>query len=313
MALTAVIAVGGNALIKDGRHTSFQDQYEAIVATSTHIVELISRGWKVVLVHGNGPQVGFSLQRSELARAVVEPVPMDAAVADTQGTMGYSFQQAIGNLLRQRQMECGVATLLTQVEVDAQDAAFQNPTKPVGSFLDEATAQQRREQDGWQVMEDAGRGWRRVVASPKPLQIVELALIEKLVHSGACVVCAGGGGVPVVRTPEGYRGVAAVIDKDLTSSLLARQLRADLLLISTGVEKVCLHFGTPQQLELSRLTASQARQHLLEGHFKVGSMKPKIDAGLAFVESSGGRIVITDAPNISRAVAGETGTEILPD
>jgi carbamate kinase len=309
----AVIAVGGNALIQDSRHASFEDQRQRMEAASVQVVDLIAAGWSVVLVHGNGPQVGFSMQRSELARSNVDPVPMDAAVAETQGTMGYAFQQCIGNLLRQRNLSTGTVSLITQVEVDVDDPAFQHPTKPVGAFMDEATAQHRREQDAWQVMEDAGRGWRRVVASPRPVEIVEWDLLEKLVRAGACVVCAGGGGVPVVRTALGYRGVAAVIDKDLTSSLLAQRLRADLLLISTGVEKVCLHFGTPQQQELSRLTASQARQHLLEGHFKVGSMKPKIDAGLAFVESTGGRIVITDAPNIARAVAGETGTEILPD
>lgn len=309
----AVIAVGGNALIKDARHTSFEEQYEAVLSTSTQIVDLIAEGWTVVVVHGNGPQVGFSMQRSELARPSVDPLPMDACVADTQGTIGYCFQQAIGNLLRQRGLSRPApVTLLTQVEVDPDDPAFHNPTKPVGSFMDEGTARQRSDQDGWQVMEDAGRGWRRVVASPRPKEILEFAWIEVLVRSGACLICAGGGGVPVVRENQTYRGVAAVIDKDLTSSLLARQLRAELLLISTGVEKVCLHFGTPQQEELSRLTAAQARVHLAEGHFKVGSMKPKIDAGLAFVESTGGRIVITNAPNIARAVRGETGTEIVP-
>lgn len=308
----AVIAVGGNALIKDARHTSFEEQYQAVLVTSLQVVDLIAQGWTVLVVHGNGPQVGFSMQRSELARPSVEPVPMDASVADTQGTIGYCFQQAIGNLLRDRGLYCPTATLLTQVEVDGNDPAFSNPTKPVGSFMDEATARQRSDQDGWQVMEDAGRGWRRVVASPRPHEILEFELIETLARSGACVICGGGGGVPVVRQGNHYRGVAAVIDKDLTSSLLARKLKADLLLISTGVEKVCLHFGTPQQVELSRLTAAEARQHLAEGHFKVGSMKPKIDAGLAFVESTGGRIVITNATSIAAAVRGETGTEIVP-
>ena len=313
MSQVAVVAVGGYALLKGGRRTSFEDQYETIRAVSAELVQLISQGWKVALVHGNGPQVGYALQRFELSRPMLTPPPMFAAVADTQGSMGYCFQRAIGDLLRERNMPDRVVTLLTQVEVEADDPAFRHPTRPVGAFMDEATARHRREQDGWQVMEDAGRGWRRVVPSPRPQEILEMAVIEQLLLSGVCVICGGGGGIPVVKSSGGYLGAAAVIDKDLTASLLGRCLKADLLLIATDVEKLSLHFGTPQQQELTRLTASEARRHLAEGHFKVGSMKPKIDAGLGFVEQTGGRIVITDLAHLARAAAGETGTEIGPD
>jgi len=314
MAKIAVIAVGGNALVLDNRHTSFEDQRAAMEGAAQQIVQLLTEGWSLAVVHGNGPQVGFAMQRSELARPSVEPIPMDAAVAETQGTLGYALQQVIGNAVNRANLNTQVVTLLTQVVVEQDDPAFRNPTKPVGGFLDEATARQRADQDGWQVMEDAGRGWRRVVASPRPLQIIELPVIQQLLRSGqVCVICGGGGGIPVVQTSEGLRGVAAVIDKDLTSSLLARSIGAELLLICTGVTRVSLNFGTPQQEELAQLGASQARKHLLEGHFKAGSMKPKIDAGLSFLEATGGRIVITDVSHIAAGVSGQAGTQILPD
>lgn len=313
MSRVAVIAVGGNSLILDNRRSSFEDQLEAVGVTASHVVELIAHGWTVVLTHGNGPQVGFSLQRSELTRAQVHPIPMDCAVADTQGTIGYQFQQTLGNLFRARHITRPVVTLITQVEVDRDDPAFSAPSKPIGSFMDETTANQRRENDGWNVMEDAGRGWRRVVPSPRPQRIVELDVIKQLTHAGVSVIAVGGGGVPVVRDGETLTGVAAVIDKDLASSLLARDLKADLFLISTAVPRVCLHFGTPQQQELSRLTVGEAKQHLAEGHFKAGSMKPKVEAAVAYVEATGGRAVITDPAHTPAAVAGEAGTEIVPD
>lgn len=313
MSQVAVIAVGGNSLITSNRHNGFPDQYDAVKATSAHIVDLIARGWTVVLTHGNGPQVGFALQRSELARHQVHPIPMDCAVAGTQGTIGYHFQQVMQNQLRQRGIERQTVTLVTQVEVSPDDPAFQNPTKPIGSFMDEATARQRAEQDGWNVVEDSGRGWRRVVASPKPRNILELEVILNLVRAGVCVIAVGGGGVPVVSRADGYEGVPAVIDKDLASSLLARSLKANLFLVSTAVKSVCLNFGTPQQQELGRISLSQARAYLAEGHFKAGSMKPKIEAAIGYVEATGGRAVITSPENIPAAVAGDGGTEIVPD
>jgi carbamate kinase len=310
MSKLAVIAVGGNALIQDNQHTSFEDQYRAVEATVAHVVELVRQDWTVVVTHGNGPQVGFALERSELARHRVSPIPMDAAVAETQGTIGYHFQQVLQNEFARHGLARQAVTLLTQVEVDPNDPAFAHPTKPIGGFLEESVARERERQDGWAVVEDSGRGWRRVVPSPQPRAILELAAIRTLVGQGFCVVAVGGGGVPVVKAPQGYRGVAAVIDKDLASSLLARELRADLFLISTGVENVCVHFGTPQQQALTRMTLAEARRYLAEGHFKPGSMKPKVEAAIAFVES-GGEAVITNPENLSRGVLGEAGTRLV--
>lgn len=310
MSRIAVVAVGGNSLILDNRRNSFEDQYSAVLDTGRHIVELVADGWTVVVTHGNGPQVGFSLQRSELARRSVSPVPMDAAVADTQGTIGYQFQQVLGNLFRQRGIAKEVVSVVTQVEVSEQDPAFQNPTKPIGAFMDEATARQRGDQDGWSVMEDAGRGWRRVVPSPRPQAILEAPVIATLVAAGVCVICCGGGGIPVLRDGDSYSGVAAVVDKDFASGLLAIEMKADLFLISTGVSQVSLHYGTPDQQDLSKITLAEARQYLAVGHFKSGSMKPKIEAAIAFVESTGGRAVITSPDRIADAVSGSAGTEI---
>lgn len=311
MSKVAVIAVGGNALIVDNNKVTIEDQYQAVLSTSKHLVDFIQQGWTVVLTHGNGPQVGYILQRAEAARGKVHPVPMDVAVADTQGAIGYHFQQAMQNEFARRNMSNAAVTVITQMEVDAHDPAFANPTKPIGSFLDEATARERQAKEGWQIMEDAGRGWRRVVPSPRPQKILEFQAIVSLVQQGFSVVASGGGGIPVIQTPEGYKGVAAVIDKDLASSLLAEKLKADLLLISTGVEQVCLNFGNPDQQQLAQMTVSQAKQYLSEGHFKPGSMKPKVEAAVAFVERTQGRALITDPPNMARALAGETGTEIV--
>ena len=312
MSKVAVVAVGGNALIVDSQHQSIEDQYQAVISTTRHLVDLIQEGWTVVLTHGNGPQVGFILQRSELARQSVHSVPMDVAVADTQGAIGYHFQQALFNEFAARKIERQAVTLVTQVVVDENDAAFQSPSKPIGAFMDEATARAREKDDDWKVIEDSGRGWRRVVASPKPRQILELDAINSLVKSGFMVVAVGGGGIPVVKTEAGYLGVAAVIDKDLASSLLAQQLKSDLFLVSTAVEAVCIHFGTPKQEELRDLHLADARRYLAEGHFKAGSMKPKVEAAIAYVEATGGLAVITNPENMAKAVAGKAGTRILP-
>lgn len=308
----AVVAVGGNSLIKNKNHQTVPDQWVAARETGKHIARMIAGGWEVVLTHGNGPQVGFILRRSELAAHELHEVPLDSCVADTQGAIGYMFQQVLMNEFRRMGMEKPAATVVTQVLVDRDDPAFQNPTKPIGSFMDEETAR-RRQEEGWHVIEDAGRGWRRVVPSPMPREILELPVIQRMVEQGIIVIGVGGGGIPVVRNEAGdLEGVAAVIDKDHASSLLARSIGADLFLISTEVEKVALNFGTPDQVWLDRMTLAEAKAYMAEGHFKTGSMLPKIQAIVRYLEEGGTEAIITNPENIERALAGETGTRIVP-
>jgi len=308
-----VLAIGGNSLIADPAHQSVEDQYATCAETCGHIAGLLHDGHQVIVTHGNGPQVGFILRRSELAAHELHRVPLDSCGADTQGAIGYHIQRAMHNCTMGWEHTPRVVTLVTQVLVDREDPAFKNPSKPIGTFMDEALARQREEREKWHVVEDAGRGWRRVVASPRPMEILELAAIQSLVQAGFVVVCVGGGGIPVVRTAEGRLvGADAVIDKDLASSLLARQVKADVLLISTAVEKAFLDFGKPTQKTIDTMTAEQARTYLAQGHFKPGSMKPKIEAMLEFVEAGGGEAILTDPKNLGRAVAGETGTRLVP-
>jgi carbamate kinase len=315
MGRTAIVAIGGNSLIKDRMHQTVRDQYIAAGETCWHIAGMIRDGWEVAITHGNGPQVGFILRRSELAASELHEVPLDAAGADTQGALGYALQQNLYNDFARLGMQKQAVTVVTQTEVAADDPAFQSPSKPIGSYMDEATASRRRDEDGWDVMEDAGRGWRRVVASPAPIRIVEEHAIRTLIADGFVTICVGGGGIPVVADAEGnLSGVAAVIDKDFASSLLARRLKAELLIISTAVEKVALGWDTPDQRWVDSLTASEARGYLDEGtHFAKGSMEPKISAAVLFVEDTGGTAIITDPDNVERAVKGETGTRIVPD
>ncbi len=309
---TAVVAVGGNALITDKSRTAVEYQWEAVRETSKHIVSMIQQGWNVVVTHGNGPQVGFILRRNELAAHEVHPTPLDMIGADTQGSIGYMLQQSIGNALRELGMEKDVATIVTQVVVDKDDPAFQNPVKGIGGFMDEAKAREF-EAEGWVVAEDAGRGWRRMIASPKPLDIIEQKPIKTLVDHGVIVIAVGGGGIPVIRDERGnLTGARAVIDKDRASALLASRISADLLLISTAVEKVALNFNQPDQKWLDRMTLAEAKQYMAEGHFKPGSMLPKIEAVISFLEQGGPAALITDPPNIVRALNGETGTWITP-
>jgi carbamate kinase len=310
----AVVAIGGNSLIKDARHESVADQYLAAHATCGHILTMIKEGWNVVVTHGNGPQVGFILRRSELAAHELHEVPLDVCGADSQGAIGYALQQNLHNAFRQAGLHRDVATVISQVEVAADDPAFTHPSKPIGSFMDEGQARRRREQ-GWDLIEDSHRGWRRVVASPVPLRIVELPVIRRLVDAGVVVITAGGGGIPVVRDRDGtLAGVAAVIDKDLASALLANALGAGLLLISTAVERVALSFGTPQQRWVDRLTLSEAKRYLAEGsHFAKGSMAPKIQAVVNYLENGGTEGLITSPESIEDALAGKTGTRITRD
>ena len=309
----AVVAVGGNALIKDKNHQSVQDQYQCAKDTMSHIVDMIEKGWDVVVSHGNGPQVGFILLRSEIARNQLHEIPLDYCGADTQGAIGYMFQNALHNEFKRRGIDKHAATIVTQTIVDRNDPAFQNPSKPIGSFLDEAEAKKREEIEGWSVVEDAGRGWRRVVPSPIPTRIVEAHSIENLVKAGVTVVSVGGGGIPVVEDDQGkVSGVEAVIDKDFSSAILANMINADLFVISTAVEKVALNFNTPEERYLDEMTVAEAKQYIEEGHFAPGSMLPKVQAIIKYLENGGKKALITDPENIGKALDGKTGTWILP-
>ncbi len=313
----AVVAIGGNSLIKDEKHKTVDDQYQAAKETTFHIADMIEAGWDVAIGHGNGPQVGFILRRSEIAAKVegMHEVPLDVCGADSQGAIGYALQQTLQNELYRRGIKKNVATVVTQVLVDKNDKAFQNPTKPIGSFMEEADAKRREKEMDWNVVEDAGRGWRRVVASPLPKEVVELESVKTLLDSGVVVITVGGGGIPVIDKGEGeYVGTAAVIDKVYASCLLAREINADLFVISTAVEKVALNFGKPEQKWLDEMTLAEARQYLAEGtHFAKGSMAPKIQAIIWFLDANpNGKALITNPDNIGRALKGETGTWIVP-
>jgi len=311
----AVIAIGGNSLIKDEKHKTVEDQYLAAKETTYHIADMIEQGWDVAIGHGNGPQVGFILRRSEIAAKAegMHEVPLDVCGADSQGAIGYALQQNLQNELYQRGIKKKVVTVITQVLVDQNDPAFQKPSKPIGGFMDADEAKRRTEEQGWSVVEDAGRGWRRVVPSPLPGEIVELETVETLLERGIITITVGGGGIPVIDPGDGnYRGVAAVIDKDYASSLLARKIKADLFVISTAVEKVALNFGKPDQKWLDKITLAEAKAYLAEGtHFAKGSMAPKIQAIIWYLENGGTQALITNPENIGRALKGETGTWIV--
>lgn len=312
----AVIAIGGNSLIKDKQHLSVEDQYQAARETCVHIADMIEAGYEVVIGHGNGPQVGFILRRSEIAAKAegMHEVPLDVCGADTQGAIGYALQQNLQNELKRRGINKPVATVVTQVLVDHQDPAFKNPSKPIGSFMDEPEAKRRQKDMGWNVVEDAGRGWRRVVPSPLPKEIVEIEAIKALIDAGVIVISTGGGGIPVIRNAQGnLEGVAAVIDKDFGSSLLANDVGAELFVISTAVEKAALNFGKPEQKWLDQMTVAEAKKYLDEGtHFAKGSMAPKVQAIIRFLEGGGQQAIITNPENIGRALKSETGTRVLP-
>jgi carbamate kinase len=309
----AVVAVGGNSLIRDKDHQTIPDQYAAAAESMGHIAGMIQAGWDVVITHGNGPQVGFILRRSELSRHELHEVPLDYCGADSQGAIGYMFQQALYNEFRVRGIQKQAATVVTQVLVSAQDPAFKHPTKPIGSFMDQSTASERAAGEGWSVVEDAGRGWRRVVASPLPVKIVQREIIEAMIAAGFVVIAVGGGGIPVVEDLAGHlAGVEAVIDKDFASALLASTIAADLFLISTAVPQIALNYGKPDQLWLGKLSLAEARQYLQQGHFAKGSMGPKVQAIINYLEAGGKQALVTNPENIGRALAGETGTWVLP-
>jgi carbamate kinase len=308
----AAVAIGGNSLITDPKQPDVPHQWDAVRETCRRIADMIAEGWNIVITHGNGPQVGFILRRAEIASPQVHSVPLDLIVADTQGSIGYMLQQALDNSLRRIGINRTIVTVVTQVRVDKDDPAFQNPDKPIGGFMTEEEAR-RFEKEGWSVVEDAGRGWRRVVASPKPIEIIERRAIRDLVEAGYVVIAVGGGGIPVVRNERGsLRGVYAVIDKDRASSMIAQTLGADMFVISTGVERVALNFNKPDQRFLDQVTLAEAQQYMADGHFARGSMLPKIEAAIDFISRGGPQALITDPPNLVRGLRGETGTRIVP-
>jgi carbamate kinase len=312
MSKRVVVAIGGNSLITDSEHQTVEDQYLAAAETDHHIAGLVAEGWEVVITHGNGPQIGFILRRSDLAAHELHEVPLDVCGADTQGAIGYLLQQNLFNDFERMEIDKGVVTVVTQVEVDPDDPAFSKPSKPIGSFLTSEEARRRHDDEGWDIVEDANRGWRRVVASPMPRRIIEIDAIRTLIDAGFVVIAVGGGGLPVIAGPGGaLQGVPAVIDKDRASAMLAGEIDADLLLISTSVDKVALNFGKPDQEWVSGMTLEEAKGYLAEGtHFLEGSMKPKIEAVIDFLESGGKEAIITSPQNIERALHGETGTRI---
>jgi carbamate kinase len=311
----AIIAIGGNSLIKSKQLQKVEDQHDAIRETVQHVADLIRQGYQVLVSHGNGPQVGFIMRRSEVAyrETGLHLVPLINVVADTQGSIGYQIQQSMNNALAARGLAGQCVTVVTQVVVDENDPAFLSPSKPVGEFFDESQlASIKRDYPDWSLIQDAGRGFRRVVPSPAPLEIVERPVIESLLKDGYHVVAVGGGGIPVVRHGKDLEGIDAVIDKDLASSLLAGQLNADLLIISTAVKEVALNFGKPNQQILRSMTVKEAQTYIKEGHFAPGSMLPKVQAALDFLKAGGKEVIITSPEFMEEAVLGKAGTHIVP-
>ncbi|MDI6757187.1 MAG: carbamate kinase [Endomicrobiia bacterium] len=312
MKKTIVVAIGGNSLIKDDKHMSVADQYAAVCETASLLAGLIEAGHRVVVTHGNGPQVGFILLRSEHSRGVMHEVPLDSIVADTQGAIGYHLQQAIQNELWTRKIKKSVVTVVTQSLVEKADPAFQKPTKPIGQFYSAKDGEERMKKEKWTMVEDAGRGWRRVVPSPNPERIIESKAIKNLVAEDVVVIAVGGGGIPVVSDDNGMlSGVAAVIDKDLASAVLAKEIGADLLVISTAVPKVYLNFGKTDEIALDKITVAEAKKYISEGHFKPGSMLPKVQACVSFLEFGGKEALITMPETLTEALEGKNGTLIV--
>lgn len=309
----ALIAIGGNSIIKSGQRGTIEEQFQNIEETCRSIVQLVLRGYRVIVTHGNGPQVGAQLLRSELAAHQVYTHTLDVCVADTQGSMGYMIQNSLQRALDDNDCDDEVGSVVTQVVVDENDPAFKNPTKPVGPFYNEDEAKEKTEQLNWQMVEDAARGYRRVVPSPIPQEIVEARMIQAAVDDDIIVIAVGGGGVPVVRRDDRLFGIEAVIDKDRASSILAQSLKADLFIISTDAEKVCLNFKKPDQKELDRLTIEEANRYMKDGHFPPGNMGPKIEAVVNYMEAGGSHAIITTPENLGRAVDGGTGTHFVKE
>ncbi len=313
MADFLVVAFGGNAILPSGRRGTLEEQRNNIRHMSAELGRLLADGHRVVVTHGNGPQVGEIMLKSELAREVVPPLTLDVGGAMSQGQIGYMLQQEIGNYLTQSQIEHSVCSIVTQVIVDPNDPAFETPTKPIGRFYGRTEAERLRREQGWDMVEDAGRGYRRVVPSPQPVTIQEWPAVRSLVAAGVLVIAAGGGGIPVVRERDGsLRGVEAVIDKDLAAQKLASLVQARTLVLLTEVDAVAVNFGTPQQRSLQLVELLELKGHQQNGQFPAGSMGPKVKAAIDFLESGGDRVVITSAANLIAAVNGlSTGTQVV--
>ena len=305
-----VVAIGGNSLINPASKRGNRETHGVARAVCEELASIADMFGSLVVTHGNGPQVGYELIRNAQADNIIPRDEMDVNVAATQGIIGYLLQQVLGDVLEGLGKDIPISSLITQVEVKADDPGFQNPTKPVGPFYTEEEARVSMKSEGWIMKEDAGRGWRRVVPSPIPKKIVELPVINTLVEAGQIVICAGGGGIPVVREGKKIRGVAAVIDKDHASALLSSKLKAPTFVISTGVPEVYINFGKPDQKALRTITAAEVKKYMDEGHFAAGSMKPKIRAALGFLEHGGSRVVISSPGNLISALKGEAGTTI---
>jgi carbamate kinase len=312
MSRLVLVAVGGNALMRSGERGLAEHQFEHALETASAIVELIKAGYRVVLTHGNGPQIGAALIRSERSAANAYRMPYDCCVASTQGEIGYVLQYAMWQTMQKERLHVPVVTLVTQVRVDKNDPAFSHPTKPIGPNLSEADAEQYRRDLGWTLIEDSSHGFRRVVPSPKPREIIELDAIKACVDRGLVVIAAGGGGIPVFNDHDDSKGAEAVIDKDLTSAILASQLEADIFAIATGEEQVFLNYGKPNQQAISHLTTNECGRFLREGQFPEGSMAPKIQAAMEYIGRGGKEAVITNVPNLLQAIEGKTGTRVLP-
>ena len=309
----ALVAVGGHAFIQKGEKGTIEDHERNASILCDHLMLLVERGYNLVLTHGNGPQVGNLLLQQESSTADVPPMPLDVLVAQTEGSLGYVLQQALLNHLRKRDIRRYVETVVTQVVVDADDPAFDAPTKPIGPFLEESVAREREKELGWNIREDAGRGWRRLVPSPRPKKVIQRRTIRDSVHRGHIVLAGGGGGIPIVVDKESgaYRGVEAVIDKDLTSAVLAHEIQADLFIILTAVEQVYVGFGSPEERPIGAVTLQEIERLRDEGHFPKGSMGPKIDAVIDFLRAGGARALVTDPPSLGDAIEGRAGTHFI--
>ena len=315
MKKVAVVAVGGNALIREKGKHHIEHQFNAVRETAKHFAKMVADGWDVVVTHGNGPQVGFILRRAELSLKEVHPLPLDIIGAHTQGSIGYMLQQSLGNEFHRLGIDKQTCAVVTQSLVDKNDPAFQNPTKGIGGYIDDEELIEEYRSQGWTVEDDAGRGFRRKIASPKPLEIVETKVIKRLVDEGVVVIAVGGGGIPVIKDANGDLSAAppAVIDKDRGTALLAMELNADIFVITTAVEKIAINFNTPDEKWLDQMTVSEAKRYMAEGHFKPGSMLPKVEAMLDYVETTGNKALVTDPDHLPQALKGETGTWIVPD
>ncbi len=313
MKKVAVIAIGGNAIIREGQEGTIEEQFANVRQTCDPIIDLLEDGYNIVLTHGNGPQVGNLLLKVEAASDIVAPTPLDVCGAETQGSLGYIIQQSLRNRMRERGITRPVATIVTQVLVDREDDGFKNPTKPIGPFYTKERAIEIAKEKNVVMIEDSGRGYRRVVASPQPMELMEKEAVKKLVENDFLVITVGGGGIPVIRDGEELKGVEAVIDKDHASALVAQEINADYLIVLTGVAQVAINFGKDNQEFLRQMSVTEAKKYYDEGQFPPGSMGPKIEAALHFVENSGGEAIITSIDKLQEALRGETGTKIYRD